>query len=72
MWYPSDPMTLLTLVVTLCLVGLVLYGINNYFTMDAKIKKILNIVVVVVVVLYVLQAFGLDLLQPLRQMRVGR
>ena len=51
-------MSLISLVVTLIVVGVLLWLINAYIPMDAKIKKILNIVVVVVVVLWVLSAFG--------------
>ena len=51
-------MTLISLVVTLIVVGVLLWLVNAYIPMDAKIKKILNIVVVVVVILWVLSAFG--------------
>ena len=51
-------MSLISLVVTLVVVGVLLWLINAYIPMDAKIKKILNIVVVIVVVLWVLSAFG--------------
>ena len=51
-------MTLISLVVTLIVVGVLLWLINAYIPMDGKIKKILNIVVVVVVILWVLSAFG--------------
>ena len=51
-------MTLISLVVTLIVVGVLLWLINAYIPMDGKIKKILNIVVVIVVILWVLSAFG--------------
>ena len=51
-------MSLISLVVTLIVVGVLLWLVNAYIPMDAKIKKILNIVVVIVVVLWVLSAFG--------------
>ena len=51
-------MSLVTIVVTLVVVGVLLWLINTYIPMDGKIKKILNIVVVVVVVLWVLNIFG--------------
>ena len=44
-------MSLVSLVITLIVVGVLLWLINNYIPMDAKIKSILNIVVVVAVVL---------------------
>lgn len=52
-------MPLMTIVVTLIVVGVLLWLVNTYIPMDAKIKQVLNIVVVVAVVLWVLRAFGL-------------
>ncbi len=52
-------MPLITLIVTLVVVGLILWLINNYLPMDRKIKKILNVVVVIVVILWLLSVFGL-------------
>ena len=51
-------MSLVTIVITLIVVGVLLWLINTYIPMDGKIKKILNIVVVVVVVLWLLNVFG--------------
>lgn len=51
-------MTLLSLIVSLLVVGVLLWLINTYVPMDAKIKALLNIVVVIVVVLWLLQALG--------------
>jgi len=51
-------MSLITLVITLIVVGVLLWLVNTYIPMDGKIKKILNIVVVVVVVLWLLNVFG--------------
>jgi hypothetical protein len=51
-------MSLITIVVTLIVVGLVLWLVNTYIPMDGKIKNILNIVVVVVVALWLLNVFG--------------
>ncbi len=52
-------MSLISLVVTLIVVGVLLWLINAYIPMDGKIKQILNIVVVIVVVLWLLSAFGI-------------
>jgi hypothetical protein len=52
-------MSLLTVVITLIVVGLVLWLINTYIPMQSTIKTILNLVVVVVVVLWLLQGFGI-------------
>lgn len=52
-------MNLLNLVVTLVVVGVVLWAINTYLPMDGKIRQILNVVVVIVVILWLLRGFGL-------------
>ncbi len=60
-------MSLLSVLVTLIIVGVILWLINNYIPMDGKIKNILNGVVVILVVLWLLRAFGLlDSLQNVR------
>ena len=52
-------MSLLGLVLTLVVVGVLLWLLNNYVPMDRKIRSIINVVVVIVVVIWVLQALGL-------------
>ena len=52
-------MSLISLLVVLIVVGVILWLINTYIPMDAKIKKILNAVVVIAVILWLLQAFGI-------------
>lgn len=51
-------MTLISLVTTLIVAGVLLWLVNTYIPMDAKIKKILNAVVVIVAVLWLLSVFG--------------
>ena len=51
-------MALLPIVITLIVVGILLWLVNTYVPMDAKIKQILNVVVVICVVLWLLNAFG--------------
>jgi hypothetical protein len=51
-------MSLLTVVLTLIVVGVVLWLINTYIPMQGTIKGILNFVVVAVVVIWLLYAFG--------------
>lgn len=51
-------MTLISAVITLIVVGVLLWLINTFIPMDGKIKRILNIVVVVIVVLWLLYGFG--------------
>jgi hypothetical protein len=52
-------MGLIGLILTLVVVGVLLWLLNNYVPMDGKIKSIVNVVVVIVVVIWVLQAVGL-------------
>jgi len=55
----GEHMSLIGLVLTLVVVGVLLWLLNTYVPMDGKIKSIVNVVVVIVVVIWVLQAFGL-------------
>jgi undecaprenyl pyrophosphate phosphatase UppP len=63
-------MPLMNVVISLIVVGVLLWLVNTYIPMDAKIKSILNIVVVIAVVIWLLQAFGL--LGALNGIRIGR
>lgn len=51
-------MSLISVVVTLVIVGVVLWLINTYIPMAGSIKSILNVVVIIVVTIWLLQAFG--------------
>jgi hypothetical protein len=51
-------MSLVTIVITLIIVGVLLWLVNTYIPMDGKIKKVLNVVVLVVVILWLLNVFG--------------
>jgi hypothetical protein len=61
--------SLISLVVTLIVVGVLLWLANTYIPMDAKIKNIINVVVVIAVVLWLLQIFGV--LGSMHSIRVG-
>jgi predicted membrane protein len=52
-------MPLLTVVLTLVVVGVVLWLINSFIPMQSTIKTILNVVVVIVVILWLLHGFGI-------------
>ena len=52
-------MSMISLVLTLIVVGVLLWLVNAFIPMDAKIKKILNVVVVICVVVWLLYAFGI-------------
>lgn len=52
-------MPIVSIIVTLVIIGVIMWLINTYIPMAGSIKKILNIVVVILVVLWLLQSFGL-------------
>ena len=52
-------MPLMTVLLTLVVVGVVLWLVNTYIPMDGKIKQILNAVAVIATVIWVLNVFGL-------------
>jgi hypothetical protein len=55
-------MSLLSVILTLVVVGLLLWLINQFIPMDAKVKQILNVAVIVILVLWLLSVFfGFDL-----------
>ena len=51
-------MSLISLIVTLIVIGILLWLVNSYIPMDGTIKKILNVVVVICVVVWLLSVFG--------------
>ncbi len=63
-------MPLIQLVITLIVVGVILWLINSYIPMQSTIKKILNVVVIIVVILWLLSLFGI--IGPISGIRVGR
>lgn len=52
-------MSLLTVVLTLIVVGVLLWLINSFIPMQGTIKTILNLVVVIAVILWLLHGFGI-------------
>jgi len=52
-------MDLVSLIITLVVVGVALWAINAYIPMQSTIKTILNVVVVIAVILWLLRGFGL-------------
>jgi hypothetical protein len=63
-------MPLLQVVLTLIVVGVLLWLVNRFIPMQGAIKSILNAVVVIAVVLWLLNLFGL--FQSFSQIHVGR
>ena len=62
-------MPLITVVLTLAVVGVLLWLVNRFIPMQQTIKGILNAVVVIVVVIWLLNCFGLY--HYVTQFRVG-
>lgn len=50
---------LITVVITLVIVGLILWLINRFIPMASSIKSILNVVVIIAVILWLLKVFGI-------------
>ena len=63
-------MPLIQLVITLIVVGVLLWLVNRFIPMQSTIKSILNGVVVIGVVLWLLNIFGL--FHSFSNIRVGR
>jgi len=63
-------MPLMQLVITLVVVGVLLWLVNRFIPMQSSIKSILNGVVVICVVLWLVNLFGV--FGPLQHIRVGR
>lgn len=62
-------MSLVTIVITLAVIGVLLWLVNSFIPMQSQIKGILNGVVVIAVILWLLKVFGL--FDYLTQFRVG-
>jgi cation transporter-like permease len=63
-------MPLLQILITLIVVGVLLWLVNRFIPMQGTIKSILNAVVVIAVVLWLLNIFGL--FHSFSRMRVGQ
>ena len=63
-------MPLITVVLTICVVGLLLWLINRFIPMQGQVKGILNGVVMIVLIVWLIKIFGL--LHYLTQFRVGQ
>jgi hypothetical protein len=62
-------MPLITVVITIAVVGVLLWLLNRFIPMQGQIKGILNAVVVIALVVWLLKIFGL--LSYITQFRVG-
>jgi hypothetical protein len=57
--FTSLIMSLISIILTLAIVGVLLWLLNKYLPMDATVKKIINIVVIVILCLWLLRVFGI-------------
>jgi hypothetical protein len=64
-----NEMSLISVVITIAVVGILLWLINRFIPMQGQIKGILNAVVVIALVLWLLKIFGL--FDYLSQFHVG-
>jgi hypothetical protein len=62
-------MSLVTVVITIGVIGLLLWVVNRFIPMQGQIKAILNGVVVIALILWLLKVF--NLFDYLTQFRVG-
>jgi hypothetical protein len=50
---------MLSLIVTLIVIGVLLWLVTTYIPMEATIKRIIVVVVIICVVIYLMMAFGI-------------
>jgi hypothetical protein len=48
----------LSILISLVVVGVILWLVNAYAPIDKKIKKIINIVVIILLIIWLLRLFG--------------
>jgi hypothetical protein len=63
-------MSLISLILTIVVVGLLLWAVNTFIPMEGRIKQILNVVVIIALVLWLLSAFGV--FAGLSGVRIGK
>jgi hypothetical protein len=51
-------MPIINLIITLVVIGLIMWLVNTFIPMQSQIKNILNVVVLILVVLWLLNVFG--------------
>lgn len=57
-------MSLISVILTLIVVGILLWLVNSFIPMAGSIKQILNIVVIIAVILWLFNVFGLGGITP--------
>jgi len=51
-------MPILTILIVLICIGVILWLVNTYIPMDARIKNILNVVAIILTIVWLLKVFG--------------
>lgn len=49
---------MISVIITIVLIGVIMWAVNAYIPMSEPLKKILNVVVVILVILWLLSVFG--------------
>ncbi len=62
-------MSVINLVLTIVVVGVTLWALNQFIPMDGKVRSILNAVVILILVIWILDVTGI--LHALPRVRVG-
>lgn len=63
-------MPIVSIVVTIVVIGVILYLVNTYVPMAAPIKTVLNVVVVLILCVWLLGVLGvMDYTLPVRRLR---
>jgi len=57
-------MPFIQLIISLIIVGVLLWAINTFIPMSRAIRKLINVIVVIAAVLYALRYFGVFTLGP--------
>lgn len=52
-------MSLLSIILTLAVIGLILWAVNAYIPMPPTVKKVINIVAAIVIAIWLLRIFGI-------------
>ena len=52
-------LAIVIILITIVVVGILLWAINSFIPMEGRVKSILNVVVIIVLVLWLLQGFGI-------------
>lgn len=51
---------MISVIITLIIIGVVLYAVNTYIPMETTIKGLLNIIIIIFTVLYLFRALGFE------------